>query len=136
MPSRQKRNASDSAPTNSGSMPRILLRCSADSDTENVTRAYLIFDDPRASPRYKRNPLTRKSLLSEPVLALPLTNTCRISANPCSWCRSKSSRTIPQFLRCRTDRIGRPRSRLPTDASAEPGEQRRHGKIPRLGEPG
>jgi len=42
-------------------MPRILLSCAADSDTENIMRAYLISDDVRASSRYKRNPLTHKS---------------------------------------------------------------------------
>ena len=40
----------------------ILFSCFADSETENVMRANLISDDVRAFPRYKGNPLTRKSL--------------------------------------------------------------------------
>src|SRR5204863_9340086 len=63
----------------SGSMPRILLSCPADSDTENVMRAYLISDDVRASPRYKRNRLTRK-VLRKPSCPANLRNARRCAS--------------------------------------------------------
>ena len=42
-------------------MPLIFFSRFPDSETENIMRANLISDDLRAFPRYKRNPLIRKS---------------------------------------------------------------------------